>query len=124
MNIQKNTYRLLLVALLVLTSFGIGFAAASSNFSDVSEDDWYYGGVTTLTDYGLLQGYDDGTFRGSNDVNRAEIAVMMARMVDLVKNSCVDTESGKIYFEGDGWENGEDIYECIDGSAQVVGVID
>jgi hypothetical protein len=119
---MKTPYLAGLVLGLSLISFGIGYAASSSNFNDVFENDWYYDGVTTLTNYGLLQGYSDGTFKPANDVNRAEMAVMMARMVDLLKNqSCVD--GSKIYLEGDEWDDGETMYSCTDGSVKEIGAI-
>jgi hypothetical protein len=41
-------------------------------FSDVSESDWFFDYVGTAVTLGILQGYDDGTFRPEQTVNRAE----------------------------------------------------
>lgn len=44
------------------------------DFSDVAEDDWYYAYVQTAVANGLVEGYEDGTFKGENGINRAEWA--------------------------------------------------
>lgn len=45
-----------------------------SPFSDLSaEDDWYFGEVVDLVSLGVVDGYTDGTFRGANPVNRAQV---------------------------------------------------
>ncbi|MFC1647527.1 S-layer homology domain-containing protein [Patescibacteria group bacterium] len=44
------------------------------SFSDVTEDLWYVLYVAYAVDNGIVEGYDDGTFRGGNDILRAEMA--------------------------------------------------
>lgn len=122
---MKTSLKLALALGLLLSSFSIGYGAASSDMflTDVSENDWYYQSVNQLVNYGMLQGYEDSTFRGSNNLNRAEMAVMMVRMMDLVKNSCIDVDAGKLYYEGDEWNDGEAMYQCMDGQIQETGAI-
>lgn len=50
-------------------------------FSDVNEGDWYYEAVMTLGNYGLINGYSDGTFRPGNDITREEIAYIMYKFI-------------------------------------------
>lgn len=64
---------LLVVPILVLAFYG-AVSAVSDLFSDVSEDAWYAEAVYELRDMGIISGYDDGTFRGSDYINRAEVA--------------------------------------------------
>lgn len=56
--------------------------ALSTMFSDVSEDEWYSGAVTSLSDKSIIEGYEDGTFRPTENVNRAELAVIIDRLID------------------------------------------
>ena len=38
-------------------------SAGAAYFTDVSPNAWYYDAVTECSDYGLLNGYQNGTFR-------------------------------------------------------------
>jgi len=42
------------------------------NFSDVDKGAWYASTLSTAVARGIVKGYDDGTFKPSNTVNRAE----------------------------------------------------
>ncbi len=51
-----------------------------SPFSDLSAaDDWYFGEVVDLVSRGVVDGYTDGTFRGANPINRAQILKLVLR---------------------------------------------
>lgn len=55
-------------------------AGPESPFSDLSaEDDWYFGEVVDLVSRGVVDGYTDGTFRGANPINRAQILKLVLR---------------------------------------------
>ncbi|MFC1647526.1 S-layer homology domain-containing protein [Patescibacteria group bacterium] len=54
-----------------LTDYDLSSALA---FSDVSESLWYAVYVAYAVDNGIIEGYDDGTFKGGNDILRAEMA--------------------------------------------------
>lgn len=47
---------------------------SSKTYSDMSVDVWYEKYVCIATNNGIVQGYDDGTFQGSNYVNFVEAA--------------------------------------------------
>ncbi len=59
-------------------------ALAAAVFSDVSEDAWYETSVVSLFDRGVIEGYSDNTYRPDNSVNRAEMAVMLDRSMNLL----------------------------------------
>lgn len=42
-------------------------------FSDVNAEDWFNEAISTLNGMGILNGYDDGTFRPDNCITRAEL---------------------------------------------------
>lgn len=48
-----------------------------SAFSDVPETHQYYAAIESLKNLGIVSGYDDGTFKPSNTVNRAEALKMI-----------------------------------------------
>lgn len=53
--------------------------SGAPHFPDVSTSDWAYSFVETLFNAGVVKGNPDGTFRGNNFINRAEMAVMIDR---------------------------------------------
>ncbi len=53
-------------------SFGIFATSANAAFSDVSPSHNNYQAITYLNEKGIIQGYEDGTFRPDQPVNRAE----------------------------------------------------
>lgn len=62
-------------------------AFAATVFTDVDESAWYSEAVQSLTDKGIIKGYDDGTFKPSDNVNRAELAVTLNRLIDYIDPS-------------------------------------
>lgn len=75
---------------LITLSFNTVFAFAG--FSDVNSSDWFADSVEELTTIGVIEGYSDGTFRPSNNANRAEIAEMLSRMLEYIENGEVSIE--------------------------------
>ena len=55
-----------------------------NNFPDIPNDIWYTQAVDYLTKIGILQGYDDGTFRPNQSITRAEFAAIASRFDDFV----------------------------------------
>ena len=59
--------------------------AIASYYDDVSTTDWFYHEVTSLSDKGIVNGFDDGTFKPYKNVTRAELAVMMDRLIKYIE---------------------------------------
>ena len=57
------------------------FWMTSNNFSDVLPNDWYNNAVSTMVNMGIIQGYEDGTFRPNANITRAEFAAIAARFM-------------------------------------------
>ena len=57
------------------------FWMTSNNFSDVLPNDWYNTAVSTMVNMGIIQGYEDGTFRPNANITRAEFATIAARFL-------------------------------------------
>ncbi len=70
---------ILLISLGILITSTVTYAATTF-FSDVPEDTWYTAAVKDLTEKGIIEGYEDGTYRPEQDVSRAELAVMLNRL--------------------------------------------
>lgn len=81
-----------------ITAIPVAFATAIS-FTDITEGSWFYQSVQNLKKLGVVEGYDDGTYRPTNNVNRAEMAVMLDRFTDAMRNGCI--YENKFYFNGD-----------------------
>ena len=58
------------------------FWSQTNNYSDVSEDAWYNNAVSTLTNAGILDGYEDGTFKPDGNITRAEFATIAVRFFE------------------------------------------
>ena len=69
----------------------------TNSFSDVSTEDWYYKAVMTLAEMGVIQGYENGTFRPDSYVTRAEFTAMVVRFDGLIPRGMpifTDVEDG------------------------------
>jgi hypothetical protein len=67
---------------LVNKSFGFT-GGAEVTLSDVSETDWFYGQVATALGAGYITGYEDNTMRPGKEIERQEVAVILARLLEL-----------------------------------------
>ena len=60
-------------------------AFAATVFTDVEESSWYYEAVQSLSEKDIIKGYEDGSFKPSDNVNRAELAVTLDRLIDYLE---------------------------------------
>lgn len=51
----------------------------AKSFKDVKKGKWYYHPIQVASSHNLIGGYDDGTFRPNNKINRQEMAAMVLR---------------------------------------------
>lgn len=54
-----------------------------SSFADVKTDKWYTSYIAYLEEYGIIDGYDDGTFKPDAEISRAEFVTMAERAYKL-----------------------------------------
>lgn len=71
----------MLIAAVVLMATARPARAETSPFTDLPADHWAYASVRGLVEKGLLSGYPDGSFRGSNLVTRYALAVTLAKAI-------------------------------------------
>ncbi|GAA4828554.1 hypothetical protein GCM10023310_01750 [Paenibacillus vulneris] len=82
-------------AALVVRSLGLSSAAATSSFTDVKSDAWYASTVATAAKAGIIDGYEDKTFRPDAQITREELAAMVIRAMNYadIATSVSDPES-------------------------------
>lgn len=72
-----------------------------SNYSDVAPGSWYTNAICTLSSMGILEGYEDGTFRPDTTITRAEFAKIAVSFFDwadtVADNPFVDVAPGAWY---------------------------
>src|SRR5690606_5789337 len=83
---KKLLGKSLLISILVgLLPFGLSTKAAS--FSDVGESNNFYPAVEYLKGKGVIKGYEDGTFKPEQTINRAEALKILFLSRDILKKS-------------------------------------
>ena len=74
-------------------------ATAKITFIDVTEDNVYYNAIITLANAGIINGYEDGTFKPEGNITRAEAVTLFNRLVNLnTAEDAVVTEGLEISF--------------------------
>ena len=69
-------------AALIVRALGLNASATGSSFKDVEAGAWYAGVVNAAAKAGLINGYEDGTFRPNNEINREELAALIVRALN------------------------------------------
>ncbi|CAG7650793.1 hypothetical protein PAESOLCIP111_06177 [Paenibacillus solanacearum] len=54
-------------------------------YRDVAASDWFADSVSLASAFGLIGGYEDGTFRPNQSITRSEAAVILTRAADVAK---------------------------------------
>ncbi|MCK8827303.1 S-layer homology domain-containing protein [Natroniella acetigena] len=78
---KKTITALLTLAMLVTLTV----PALANPFADVEGHHWAYDALTQVAEAGILEGYEDGTYRGEEELTRYQVAVLTARMLDEVE---------------------------------------
>ena len=76
MKFTKRITSMLLIFVFAFTSMYM--VAPAANFSDVAEEYAHYEAITALVDQGIINGYEDGTFKPENTITRAEFSKLLA----------------------------------------------
>lgn len=73
---------MLTIAAQIAVGWSIPLPAAAQAFTDIDSENYLYEAVEFLHARGIMRGYDDGTFRPRNSVNRAEALKIIVAAVD------------------------------------------
>ena len=68
-------------ATLIFRFTHIDIADIENPFSDVDESHWAYKEILALVNSGLVEGYEDGTFRAESNITRAEVMTVMNKIL-------------------------------------------
>ncbi|WP_248928734.1 S-layer homology domain-containing protein [Paenibacillus hamazuiensis] len=66
-------------AALVVRALGLSTVSAASDFTDVKSGAWYADAVAAAAQAGIINGYEDKTFRPDAQITREELAAMAVR---------------------------------------------
>lgn len=75
--------RVIILFLIGFTLFISSAGATGKSFSDYQSGAFGYDEVTYLVDKGIIQGYEDQTFKPNRNINRGQTAVMFQRALGL-----------------------------------------
>lgn len=81
---MKRKMAMALAAVLVAGSLPVTVSAAT--FTDINEVSWASSTIQAVSDKGLINGYEDGTFRAKNNVTYSEAMVMVYNLVSKTGN--------------------------------------
>ncbi len=71
------------LAKIIYSVFGKGTVNNTVNFSDVKSDAWYYDAIAFLSNYNVINGYPDGTFRPDKEITRGEYTALLSRISNI-----------------------------------------
>ncbi|MFW6306237.1 MAG: S-layer homology domain-containing protein [Bacillota bacterium] len=83
-------HKIVIIALFIVIFSGIINAAT---FEDVPQDHWAYESVKILVDKGLLELYEDGTYRGTDKVSRYQLAEIIAKLLEDINSGTVNAST-------------------------------
>lgn len=81
---------LILTAFVIVNTFTM---SAFADFTDVTSADKAYTAVSVLSNLGVINGYEDGSFKPENNVTRAEFTAMLMRTRGLGSLGSTETEN-------------------------------
>lgn len=106
MRSMRKSLALLLALAMVLTTFAATTVSAQT-FSD-TQGHWAESLIGKWSDNGVINGYEDGTFRPDNNITRAELAKIIA----TAKNYTAEAEISFTDVAGDEWFV-SDLKKCV-----------
>lgn len=99
-----KTSQFLILSLLLSGLFTAKFTLANEIvFSDLAENNEYYPAIFDLVDKGIVQGYDDGTFRPYDEINRVEALKIIMLYFNWDTTSAAETSLNFSDIESDAW---------------------
>ncbi|GAA3413850.1 InlB B-repeat-containing protein [Paenibacillus hodogayensis] len=70
-------------AAIIVRALGLSNTGGNAAFTDVKSGDWYAGVVSKAQEYGIIDGYEDGSFRPANTITREEAMALVIRAMKL-----------------------------------------
>jgi PKD repeat protein len=87
----NNTLTRAQAAIMIVRAVGISTEGVSSNFTDVPTTHAAYKFISAAYQAGIINGYNDGTFKPNVNVTRAQIAIMVQRAFNVQASETIIT---------------------------------
>ncbi|MDB5052429.1 MAG: hypothetical protein JWM44_479 [Bacilli bacterium] len=84
----KKLVSSLVIACLLLSSFGVALGASTSVTSDI-KGHWAEAQLSAWMDKGLIKGYEDGSFKPENPITRAEFIALINRSFGFTEETTI-----------------------------------
>ncbi|MNC20503.1 Endo-1,4-beta-xylanase A precursor [compost metagenome] len=89
------------IAALLVRATGLEESQPAANgLKDVETGGWYAGYVQAAVSAGLIDGYEDGTFRAGSPVTREELAVLLTRALALAGHRADGSAAAAAFTDG------------------------
>lgn len=69
------------IAKLLVVALGKLDSTATTDFKDVSKNNWYYAAAASSQRHGFVNGFEDHTFRGTNSISKVQIIAVSSRVL-------------------------------------------
>lgn len=89
---------------MIVVSLNLNDETATTEFSDVKENDWYYSVVASAVKHGIINGISEDLFGAGNYVTRQDMCVMLERAITIKKPD---------------WQNNAECANCFDDDNQI-----
>ncbi|WP_138755163.1 S-layer homology domain-containing protein [Paenibacillus sinopodophylli] len=70
-------------AAIIVRGLGLKQEQGTGSFSDVKAADWYSGYIQTAYEFGLINGFEDGTFRPMDKISREQAMAIVSKAMKL-----------------------------------------
>jgi hypothetical protein len=70
-------------AAIMVRGLGLKLGSGTTPFTDIQAADWYSGAIRTANEYGLINGYEDGTFRPNEKITREQAMLIVSKAMDI-----------------------------------------
>jgi disulfide oxidoreductase YuzD len=80
-------------AAVMVRALGLSPGSGESGFDDVEPDFWYCGYIKTAASYGIIKGYDNGSFGPNDSITREQAMTITARAMTITKLNTSMTEN-------------------------------
>ena len=71
----------------------------SIQFSDVAPDAWYSNSINSLTELGIINGYEDGSFRPQREITREEMLTILIKAYYCIQEQEMPDEMEALHFK-------------------------
>ena len=88
-------------------------AKVTEDFSDVTEDDWFYPYVSEAAERGYIAGYPDGTFRPEDPIRRQEATVILSKILNIHDEDYENDHEDGLYQYPDGSDTEDWAYKAV-----------